>query len=138
MPVRTFIDVLSKWAPAVVVASLIASVLGAWTSAPDRLINSLALVVGSLALVLLIARGMREQFRPKEELGFTRMRDLIAYEFSGKGLPRGSYPLAALGMLTWLMTGVQSAYGWLAFSGFALTIAWIKANVRYPADPASR
>ena len=130
-------DILSKWAPAVVVASLVASLLGAWTNASERLFNSLAIIIGGLALVLLVARGMREQFRSKEELGFTRMRDLIFYELAGKGMPSGSYFLALAGFATWLATGVQSSYGWLAFSGFALTIAWIKANIQYPADRAS-
>lgn len=130
------INVLSTWAPAVVVGSLLAALLGAWTVSPEWLFNALALIVGGLALVLLVARGMREQFRPKEELGFTRTRDLIAYELAGKGMPRGSYLLGLAGFFTWIVTGVQSAYGWLAFSGFALTVAWVKANVRYPADPA--
>jgi len=129
------IDVLSTWAPAIVVASLLAALIGAWTVGPEFLFNVLALIVGGLALTLLIVRGMREQFRRKEELGFTRTRDLIAYELAGKGMPRGSYVLGFAGLLTWLATGVQSAYSWLAFSGFALTVAWVKANVRYPADP---
>jgi hypothetical protein len=132
---HTPIDVLSTWAPAVVVVSLLVALVGAWTVGPEWLFNVLALVVGGLALMLLVARGMREQFRPKEELGFTRTRDLIAYELAGKGMPRGSYALGFAGLLTWLATGVQSAYSWLAFSGFALTVAWVKANVRYPADP---
>ena len=131
------IDLLSKWAPALIVASLVASLGGSWISAPNRLFSTLALIVGGLALLLLTVRGMQAQFRSKEQLGFTRTRDFIAYELTGKGMPRGSCVLAIAGFLTWLTTGVQTAYGWLAFSAFALTIAWIKANVRYPADPAS-
>lgn len=132
---QSAIEVLSKWAPAVVVASLLAALVGTWAVGPEWLFNALALIVGGLALLLLVARGMRGQFRPKEELGLTRTRDLIAYELVGKGMPRGSYLLGFAGLLTWLITGVQSAYSWLAFSGFALTVAWVKANVRYPADP---
>ena len=134
---QSSIDRLSKAAPGVVVASLIASLVGTWTSGPEWLFNALALIIGGLALLLLVARGMREQFRPKEELGFTRMRDLIAYELAGKGMPRGSYALGVSAIITVFATGVQTAYSWLAFSGFALTVAWIKANVRYPADPTS-
>jgi hypothetical protein len=127
-------DMLSEWAPALVLGSLVASLLGVWTNAAEHVFNSLAIIIGGLALALLVARGMREQFRSKEELGFTRTRDLVAYKLAGKGMPRGSYFLAIAGFATWLLTGVQSSYGWLAFSAFALSIAWIKANVRYPAD----
>jgi hypothetical protein len=58
----------------------------------------------------------------------------IAYEFAGKGTPRGSYLLAFFAFLTTMLTGFQSAYGRLAFAGFGLTVVWVIVNARYPAD----
>jgi hypothetical protein len=92
-------------------------------------------VVGSLALILLAARGRRHSLAtPPEDLGFPSLKDRIAYEFAGKGTPRGYYLLGFFGFLTIMLTGLQSAYGMLAFSGFALGVVWGIVNARYPAD----
>jgi len=127
------IDALSRWAPAIVIAVLIISLIGTWTNGSASLFNALAIVVGGLALVLLVTRGMRHM-RPKESLGFTRNQSWLAYELSGKGMPRGSYVLGLAGILTIFACGFRSPYGTLAFAGFALAVAWIRANARYPAD----
>jgi hypothetical protein len=110
--------------------------MGAWTNGSASLFNALAIVVGALALVLLVTRGMRHM-RPKESLGFTRNQSLFAYELAGKGMPRGSYVLGFAGILTIFVCGFQSPYGTLAFAAFALAVAWVRANVRYPADRSS-
>ena len=128
-------DMLAKWAPVVVIACLIASLIGAWTVAPVRPFNVLGFIVGGMGITLLLARGMRDQFSTKEELGFTRTRDLIAYDLAGKGLPRGSFALGFAAWITWFVVGINSDYGWVAFGAFMLAIAWMGANARYPADP---
>jgi hypothetical protein len=126
---------LSKRAPAVVVFTLCAALVGTWTNAPVWLANSLAAVVGSLALVLLAARGRRHSLTtPPEELGFQSLKEKIAYEFAGKGTPPGYYLLGFFGFLTIILTGFQSPYGRLAFAGFALGVVWGIVNARYPAD----
>jgi hypothetical protein len=126
---------LSKRAPAIVVFTLCAALVGTWTNAPVWLANSLAAVVGSLALVLLAARGRRHSLTtPPEELGFQSLKEKIAYEFAGKGTPPGYYLLGFFGFLTIMLTGFQSAFGRLAFAGFALGVVWGIVNARYPAD----
>ena len=126
---------LSKRAPRIVVVSLVASLIGAWTSAPAWLFNALAIVVGALALALWTARS--RQFKPKEDLGFDRNRDLIAYELDGKWTPRGSYLLWFAGFLTIFLTGFQSPYAKLALASLALAVAWSLANAHYPSDRGS-
>lgn len=127
-------DVLSKRAPVIVVVTLITSLFGAWSKAPDWLFNALAIVVGSLALLLWAARGLPRQFKSKEDLGFTRNRDFVAHELAGKGTPRGSYLLGFFGFATILVSGFQTPYGTLAFAGLALSVVWGIVNTRYPSD----
>ena len=128
-----FLDVLSKRAPRIVVLTLCAALVGAWTSVPVELTDGLAILVGSLALVLLAARGRRNQFKTPEELGFTRFSDRIAYELAGKGSPPGFYLLGFFGVITIFLTGDSR----LAWAGSFLGVAWGIANAQYPADEAS-
>jgi len=135
--VRAFLDVLSKRAPVIVVVALCAALLGAWSGAPVWLNNGLAIIVSSLALVLLVSRGRRNQFKNAEELGFTRSGDWFAYELAGKGSPPGFYLLGFLCVLTIFLTGFQSPYSKLAWAGFFLGVVWGIVNARYPSDKPS-
>jgi hypothetical protein len=129
------LDTVSNRAPTIVVLTLCSALLGAWTGAPDWLANGLAVAIGALALILLAARGRRHSLAtPPEKLGFPSLKERIAYEFAGKGTPRGSYLLAFFAFLTTMLTGFQSVYGRLAFAGFGLTVVWVIVNARYPAD----
>ena len=133
MRAKSAIDELSRWAPAIVIVALIVALIGISTNASASLFNALAIAVGALALVLLVTRGMRHM-RPKESLGFARNESVLAYELAGRGMPRGSYVLGFAGIVTIFVCGFQSPYGMLAFAGFALTVAWVRANASYPAD----
>jgi hypothetical protein len=135
--VSVFLDGLSKRAPIIVVLTLCAALVGAWTSAPVWLANGLAIIVGSLALVLLAARGRRNQLKTPEELGFTRLGDRIAYELAGKGSPPGFYLLGFFAFMTIFLTGLQSPYSKPAWAGFFLCVVWGIANARYQAEDAS-
>jgi hypothetical protein len=134
MGIRAIVDVLSKRAPVIVVVTLCAALVGAWISVPVWLPNGLAIIVGSLALLLLAARRRRHQFETQEESGVRR--DWIAYELAGQGTPRGSYLLGFFGFLTILLTG-QSPCAMLAWAGLALGVAWGIVNAHYPADQES-
>jgi len=134
MRAKPTIDELSRLAPAIVIVVLIAAIIGAWTNGLPLLFNALAIGVGALALVLLLARGMRHM-RPKESLGFTRNQSVLAYEFAGKGgMPRGAYFLGLAGLVTIVICNFDTPYAKLAAAGFALFVAWLRANIRYPAD----
>ena len=137
MRISNFLDGLSKRAPIIVVLTLCAALAGSWTSGPVWLANALAIIVASLAVVLLVARGRRSQLKTTEELGFTRLRDWIAYELAGEGSPPGFYLLGFFGFITIFLTGLQSTYSRPAWAAFFLGVVWGIANARYPADEAS-
>ena len=137
MPVSVFLDGLSKRAPIIVVLTLCAALVGAWTSGPVWLANGLAIIVASLAAVLLVARGRRSELKTPEEVGFTRLRDWIAYELAGKGSPPEFYLLGFFGFITIFVTGSQSTYSRPAWAGLFLGVVWGIANARYPAEDAS-
>jgi hypothetical protein len=138
MRVNALIDDLSRWAPTIVIVALVLAVVGDWTNGSASLFNALAVGVGALAFLLLVTRGMRHM-RPKESLGFTRHQSVIAYELAGKGgMPRGSYVLGIAAIVTVFGCGFDTPYGKLAAAGFALTVAWLRASICYPADLRSR
>lgn len=138
MRMRSFLNMLSKRAPLIVVLTLCAALVGAWIGVPVGLINSLAIIVGSLAIMLLATRARRNQLNSKQDLGFTRFSDRIVYELAGQGSPPGFYLLGFFAIVTVFLTGFQSPYSNLAWAGFFLDVAWGIANARYPADDASK
>ncbi|MEO8547809.1 MAG: hypothetical protein ABI422_05515 [Sphingomicrobium sp.] len=135
--VTAFLDGLSERAPTIVVLSLCAALVGAWSEAPVGLANGLAMIVCGLALVLLLTRGRRNQFKNAEELGSSRSRDWLTYELAGKGSPPGAYVLGFFCVLTIALTGFQSPYSRLAWAGLFLCVVWGIVNARYPADETS-
>lgn len=132
--VSVMIDRLSKGAPSITVFTLGASLLAAWLEAPLWLPTILAILVGSLALVLLVTKGRQRNLGIKPDLEDEPRRSWIAYELAGKGTPPGYYILGFFGFLTVALTGFQSPYAWPAWAGFALGAAWGIANREYPAD----
>ena len=79
-------------------------------------------------------KGLSRIFKSKEELGFGRNRDWIAYLVFMKGRPRGFLRLSCFGFVALIVSGLNQPYGNLAFAGWFLLIAWGIANRRYPAD----
>jgi H+/Cl- antiporter ClcA len=126
------IDMLSEHAPSIEVFTLCAALFGAWLGVPEWLPIGLAIIVGSLALLLFAARGRkgRRLGEPDDEPG----RNWIQYEIAGKGTPPGAYILAFFGFVTVVLTGFQSAYAMPAWAGLVLGIVWGIANRSYPAD----
>lgn len=127
-------DTLSRRAPAITVFTLCAALVGAWVEAPAWLANLLAVVVGSMALILMTAKGRRKHFSSGDEPEPDNDTGWLAYELAGKGTPPGYYVLAFFGFLTIILTGFGSPYARPAWAGFALGLVWGVVNVRYPAD----
>lgn len=131
------LDGLSTRAPAIVIITLCAALVGAWTSAPAWLAKGAAILVAGLALVLLAARKRRHLFDTPGEAGSTNDKGWIAHELAGKGTPPGSYLLGFFGFLTIALTGFNSPYAMLAWAGFALGAVWGIVNAHYPAGEDS-
>jgi hypothetical protein len=132
MPVSDMIDTLSKRAPSIVVFTLCAALLGAWIGVPVWLPTALAVVVGSLALLLFAARVRRHE--PEAAQDEDAPQNWIQYELANNGTPPGYYMLAFFGFVTIMLTGFQSAYATPAWAGLALGIVWGLANRTYPAE----
>lgn len=132
MSVRAGLEALSKRAPVIVIIALCAALLSAWSGAPDWPPHGGAIVVGSLALALMAARGRRNRFGTTED----EDKGWLAYELAGKGSPQGFYPLAFFGIVAIVLTGMQTPAAKLAWAGFCLGIVWGIVNADYPADEA--
>ena len=126
------IDTLSKRAPSIVVLTLCAALIGTWIGVPEWLPIALAMVVGSLALLLFAARVRRHESEASQEDDSSQ--SWFQHELAGSGTPPGYYVLAFFGFLTIVLTGFQSAYAMPAWAGFALGIVWGLANRTYPAE----
>ena len=140
MRVRRSLGRLSRRAPDIVIATLCVALLGAWLDAPSWLANSLAIIVGLLALAVLATRQRYRRFTMMEEEDSSETTSWLGYELAGKGTPLGTYLLAFFAFLTVMLTGFDSTWGKLAWAGFALAIAWSIANAHFPVerDPGSR
>jgi hypothetical protein len=129
---------LSKRSPTIVVATLCAALLLDWTDAALWLPYALAIVVGSLALVLMATRDRRgRQVMTANDADSTENDSWIAHELAGKGTPSGSYLLGFFALVTIVLTGVQGAYAMPAWAGLALGAAWGIANARYRPEERS-
>jgi hypothetical protein len=123
------IDALSKRAPSIVVFTLSTALLCAWVNAPVWLPTALAVVVGGLAVLLFAARGGRSARRGGED-----ERNWVAWELAGKGTPAGTYVLGFFGLVTIMLTGIQTPYAMPAWAGLALGIVWGISNRHYPVE----
>lgn len=131
------INWLSKWAASTAIVVWIVALTGAWANGSERLFNGLAIIVGGLALVLLFTRGL-PRMASKEDLGFDSNRSWLSSVLLGRHYPRGSFLLGFVGLLVVILSGFNTPYGTLAFAGYAMAIAWVRANRRYPAESISR
>ena len=130
-------DWLSRRAPIIVVVTLCTALGAYWLDAPLWLPYGLALIVGSMAIVVMAARDRRVHFKPEDELGSTRNESWIAHELAGNGSPRGSYLLGFSALVAITLIGFQGAYALPAWAGLALAASWGIANARYPSGDGS-
>ena len=119
----------------IVAVTLCAALAGYWAEAPLWLPRGLAIIVGSVALIVMAGRDRRRQTRTEEEPGSEG--NWISQELAGKGSPPGFYVLEFFGLVTIVLTGVQGAYATPAWAAVALGLAWGVANARFSTDDAS-
>lgn len=136
-----FVDIVeaaSERAPIIVGVAIIAAVAGAWSNARDWPFYALALALLVLAAVVWARRGLARQLKSKEQLGFSRNRDWLGFEFFAKGTPRGYYALAFISWFAVVLTGLRFPYAAVALAGMALTVAWGEDRRRYPTEKTDR
>ena len=127
------LDGLSKRTPIIVVGTLCTALVAYWLDAPLWLPYGLALIVGSIAIVVMAARDRRRQFKSEDDS--TKNDSWIARELAGSGSPPGSYLLGFCGLVTIILTGFQGAYALPAWAGLALAAAWGVANAHDGSGP---
>jgi hypothetical protein len=115
----------------IVIMTLCAALVADWAGAPLWLPYGLAIIVGSLALVVMASRDRRGPIRTDEGPDATG-NSWIAHELAGKGSPPGFYVLGFFGLITIILTGFQGPYSMPAWAALALGVAWGIANARYP------
>lgn len=125
------LNALSRRVPIIVVVTLCGALGAYWLDTPQWLPYGLALIVGSIAIVVMAARDRRESM-PENELVPAKNRSWIAHELAGNGSPSGSYLLGFFSLVTIILTGFQGAYALPAWAALALAAAWGVANARYP------
>lgn len=113
--------------------TLFAALAADWLDAPVALPRGLAILVGSLALVLLAASGRRRLGGNQDPVS-DNSKSWIAYELEGQGMPPGFYALGFFVIVTIVLTGMQSPYSLPAWAALCLGIAWGRANASYPID----
>ena len=121
----------------IVAVTLCAALAGYWADAPLWLPRGLAIIVGSVALIVMAGRDRRRRIKTQEEPGSGEQGNWIAQELAGKGSPPGFYVLEFFGLVTIVLTGVQGAYATPAWAAVALGLAWGVANARFSPNDAS-
>jgi hypothetical protein len=127
------IDPVSARAPLIVLATLVLAVAGAQLDGPAWLSYALATAVMALAVLVWSRRGPSRQFKSKEQLGFSRYRDLLWFILFRSG-PRGYAVLGFICLIGALLTGFRFPHLAPALAAMALTVAWAEDNTRYPAE----
>lgn len=130
---QSILNGISRRAPAIVLLTLFAALAADWLDAPVALPRGLAILVGSLALVLLAASGRRRLGGNQDPVS-DNSKSWIAYELEGQGMPPGFYALGFFVIVTIVLTGMQSPYSLPAWAALCLGIAWGRANASYPID----
>jgi hypothetical protein len=133
MPSRTLLRALSSRAPTIVIATLLAALVGYWFEVPVWLPYGLAIVVAIIALMVMASRDRRARPRVDDDVEGSGSSSWIAHEIAGRGSPSGSYLLGFFSLVTIVLTGFQGAYALPAWAALALSAAWGIANARYPA-----
>ncbi len=121
-------------AVALAIAAICAADAGAALRGPHWLFYVLALVVLMLAIVVGSRRAMPRLMLTKEQLGFSRNRDLLLYQIEMKGRPRGYLLLSGLWFLGVALTGLKMPYVAVVVASGGLLAAWAGDRRQYPID----
>ena len=134
MTLTKIVEAASQRAPVIIGMAIVAAVTGAWWKAPHWPFYPLTIALVLLAAVVWGRRGLARQLKSKEQLGFRRNRDWLAFQLFAKGTPRGYYALAFVSWLAVVLTGLRFPYAAVAIAAMMLTVAWGEDRRRYPSE----
>ena len=119
--------------PAIVTGAIAAAVGLTWADAPAWPAYLLAGHIAVLAL-LVWAHALPRHFRSKEELGFTRNRDMLLFGAVNESTPTP----AGCGVAFLCFFGLFLTFGRppsvIAGAAWLLMMAWMYDRIRFPAD----
>ena len=125
---------LANKAVALAIAAICAADIGATVGGPHWPFYGLALVVLITAILVGSRRAMPRLMFTKEQLGFSRNRDLLLYQIEMKGRPRGYLLLSGLWFLGFVLAGLRMPYVAVVLASGGLLAAWAGDRRQYPAD----
>ena len=134
MGLSELVETASNRAPIIVGVAIVVAVAGAWSQAPHWPFYALTFALVLLAAAVWARRGAGQLFKSREQLGFRRNRDWLAFEFLAQGMPRGYYGLAFASWFAVVLAGLRFPYAAVAIAGMLLTVAWGADKRRYPSD----
>ena len=128
-------DFSVRHGPRIVLWNLAIAIFGFWSGLmPSFVVYILTAATAAAALLVTLVRALPSQLQSKEALGFTRTRDLIAYEVFDKGVDDNYYGLAIACFLALPLSGARLPYVALVVASLGLAAAWAAATRRWPKD----
>jgi hypothetical protein len=121
-------------AVAIAPAAICVADIGATFGRPHWPFYGLALVVTVFAILVGSRRAIPRLMFTKEQLGFTRNRDLLLYQIEMKGRPRGYLLLSGAWFIGAVLTGLRMPYVMVVLASGGLLAAWAGDRRQYPVD----
>ena len=128
-------DFSVRHGPRIVLWNLAIAIFGFWSGLmPALIVYALTGATVAAALLVTLVRTLPSRLQSKEAMGFTRTRDLIAYEALDRGVDDNYYGLAIAGFLALPLSGARLPYVALVFASLGMAAAWAAATRRWPKD----
>jgi hypothetical protein len=121
-------------APLIAIAATVVADFAALAGRPHWTLYVLAFIVLALATIVASRRALPRYFCSTErDLGFTRNRDWLFYDFFARGYPLTYWLLQPLWWAGLLLTGLKIPYLLVAIAAALLLLAWASDQRKYPA-----
>lgn len=132
---RILADRMLDWAGWITFGNAALAICAFWTGAiPAILIYGVSAATTLAALVILSFRSLPRHWRSKEQLGFSRNRDLLVNQVRRPGLNNVAFGFSFLCFAAAFLSGFRFPQLALIFAAFLLTAVWSAATYAWPAD----
>lgn len=135
---RILADRVLDWAGWIIFGNAVLAIGTFWTGIVSTiLIYMIASATALAALTVLLFRSLPHQWRSKEQLGFSRNRDLIMDRVTRPGLNYVAFGFGILCLVSAFLSGLRFPQLALIFAALLLVGAWSAATYVWPADKKS-